>query len=55
MASSRNLRVADAAESKAMLLRVLDGGDGITRARAAIDDGSARAKLDQFVSATRSL
>ncbi|MGH8190637.1 MAG: anthranilate phosphoribosyltransferase [Rhodanobacteraceae bacterium] len=81
MASSRNLRVADAAESKAMLLRVLDGEagvprnivvfnagaalyaagisasipDGIERAGAVIDDGSARAKLDAFVAATRAL
>lgn len=81
MASSRNLRVDGAAASKAMLLRVLDGGDGVARnivalnagaalyaagiaasiaegierARAAIDDGSARAKLDRFVAATRSL
>lgn len=81
MASSRNLRVADAAESKAMLLQVLDGGagvarnivllnagaalyaagvagsigDGIARARAAIDDGSARARLDRFVAATQAL
>ena len=81
MASSRNLRVADAAESKAILLRVLDGVEGVARnivqlnvgaalyaagisasiadgiacARGAIDDGSARAKLDQFVAATRAL
>ncbi|MGH8112816.1 MAG: anthranilate phosphoribosyltransferase [Rhodanobacteraceae bacterium] len=81
MASSRNLRVADAGESKAMLLKVLDGvdgvarnivllnagaslyaagiatsiADGVARARAAIDDGSARAKLDEFVAATRAL
>jgi anthranilate phosphoribosyltransferase len=80
MASSRNLRVAGATESKAMLLQVLDGvagvardivvlnagaalyaagiaasiSDGITRARDVIDDGSARAKLDQFVAATHS-
>jgi anthranilate phosphoribosyltransferase len=79
MASSRNLRVADAAESKEMLLRVLDGvdgvarnivvfnagaalyaagvaasiADGIVRARAAIDDGLARAKLGQFIAATQ--
>ncbi len=78
MASSRNLRVAGAAESKALLLQVLDGADGVARnivllnagaalyaagidgsiaegierARAAIDDGAARAKLDQFVTAT---
>jgi anthranilate phosphoribosyltransferase len=81
MASSRNLRVADAKESKAMLLQVLDGADGVPRnivllnagaalhaagvaasiaegiehAGRTIDDGSARAKLDQFVAATRAL
>jgi len=81
MASSRNLRVADAAESKTVLLQVLDGGDGVAhnivtlnagaalyaagiaasiaagieRAGAAIADGSARAKLDQFVAATQAL
>ena len=81
MASSRNLRVADATESKAMLLQVLDGTagvphnivvlnagaalyaagvadsieNGIGRARAAIEDGSARAKLDAFVAATQAL
>jgi anthranilate phosphoribosyltransferase len=81
MASIRNLRVGDAAESKAMLLRVLAGeagvprnivllnagaalyaagaaasiAGGIERARGAVDDGSARAKLDEFVAATRAL
>lgn len=81
MASSRNLRVADATESKGMLLQVLDGVEGVARnivqlnagaalyaagisasiaegiacARGAIDDGSARAKLDQFVAATQAL
>ena len=81
MASSRNLRVDGAAESKAMLLQVLAGDDGVARnivllnagaalyaagkagsmaegiqrARAAIDDGSARAKLDRFVAATQAL
>jgi anthranilate phosphoribosyltransferase len=81
MASSRNLRVENAAESKAMLLQVLDGAggvarnivllnagaalyaagvagsmaDGIRRARAAIDAGLARVKLDQFVAATLAL
>ncbi|TAN06263.1 MAG: anthranilate phosphoribosyltransferase [Rhodanobacteraceae bacterium] len=81
MASSRNLRVADAGESKAMLLQVLDGAEGVARnivllnagaalyaagltasiaegiamAHAAIENGSARAKLDQFVAATCSL
>ncbi|HJR11885.1 MAG TPA: anthranilate phosphoribosyltransferase [Rhodanobacteraceae bacterium] len=81
MASSRNLRVADARESRAMLLQVLEGHDGVARnivllnagaalyaagvatsiqdgigrARGAIDDGSARAKLDRFVAVTRAL
>ena len=81
MASSRNLRVADAAESKSMLLHVLDGSDGvahnivllnagaalyaagiatsiadgIARASVAISDGSARAKLDQFVATSQAL
>src|SRR6185437_7023174 len=79
MASSRNLRVSDSGESKAMLLHVLDGldgvarnivllnagaalyaagiaasiPDGIGRAGRAIDDGSARARLDQFVAVTQ--
>jgi anthranilate phosphoribosyltransferase len=81
MASSRSLRVEDAAQSKAMLLEALDGKDGLPReivalnagaalyaagqavsiadgigkARAAIAGGLARAKLDQFVAATRRL
>jgi anthranilate phosphoribosyltransferase len=81
MAHSRNLRVADPAESKAMLLAALENreglpreivaynagaalhaagvvediGDGIARAREAIASGAARAKLDQFVAATRRL
>ncbi|MGH8184903.1 MAG: anthranilate phosphoribosyltransferase [Rhodanobacteraceae bacterium] len=81
MASSRNLRVAGAAESKAMLLQVLDGAEGVARnivllnagaalyaagiaasiaegiatARAVVDSGSARVKLDQFVAVTREL
>jgi len=79
MASSRNLRVADAAQSKAMLLEALDNkpgvardivvfnagaalyaasacdsiDDGIERARAAMESGAARTKLDDFVAATR--
>ena len=79
MASARRLRVADATESKAMLLAVLDNvpgpardivilnsgaalyaanrvdsiAAGIERARAAIESGAARAKLDEFVSYTR--
>jgi anthranilate phosphoribosyltransferase len=81
MASSRNLRVADPGESKAMLLHVLDGGngvarnivlfnagaalyaagsaasiaEGIERAGAVVDDGSARTRLDEFVEATQML
>jgi anthranilate phosphoribosyltransferase len=79
MASSRNLRVENADESRAMLIEALEGkrgvphdivclnagaalytanvagsiDDGIERARAAIASGAARAKLDQFVAATR--
>lgn len=81
MAHSRNLKVADAAESKAMLLEALENrdglpreivaynagaalyaagladdiGDGIARARGALADGSARAKLDEYVAATQAL
>ncbi|WP_449447162.1 anthranilate phosphoribosyltransferase [Thermomonas brevis] len=81
MAHSRNLKVADAAESKAMLLEALENrdglpreivaynagaalyaagvaediGDGIARARKALADGAARAKLDDYVAATRAL
>src|SRR5690606_13521126 len=81
MAHTRNLQVADADESKAMLLQALDNvpslqleivalnagaalyvagvadsiADGIARAREAIASGAARAKLDGFVAATRSL
>jgi anthranilate phosphoribosyltransferase len=81
MAHSRNLKVADAAESKAMLLEALENrdglpreivaynagaalyaagvaediGDGIARARKALADGAARAKLDEYVAATRAL
>ncbi len=81
MSASRNLRVADAQESRAILLGVLDGvagpardivalnaaaalyvagvvesiEDGLVRARAAIDSGAARARLDGFVVATQAL
>ena len=81
MAASRNLRVADATESKAMLLGALDNtpglpleivalnagaalytagvadsiANGIVRAREAVASGAARAKLEQFVAATREL
>lgn len=79
MAASRNLQVADANASKAMLLEVLDGrpglardivvlnagaalhvagvadsiDSGVDRAREAIGSGAARAKLEEFVAATR--
>ena len=79
MASSRNLRVENADESRAMLIDALEGrrgvphdivclnagaalyaanvagsiAEGIERARATIASGAARAKLDQFVAATR--
>ena len=81
MASSRNLMVKDAQESRARLLAVLEGeqgpardivllnagaalyaanvvpsiAEGIERAREAIDSGAARAKVDEFVAATRRL
>ncbi|KRG41788.1 anthranilate phosphoribosyltransferase [Stenotrophomonas panacihumi] len=81
MSHSRNLKVDDPEQSKAMLLGVLDNqpgpaldivalnagaalyvsgvahdiADGIARARAAIADGSARAKLHEYVALTRTL
>jgi anthranilate phosphoribosyltransferase len=81
MAHSRNLRVADPAESKTMLLAAIENreglpreivaynagaalyaagvsdsiGAGIARAREAIANGAARAKLDEFVATTRRL
>ncbi|MDY0022066.1 anthranilate phosphoribosyltransferase [Arenimonas caeni] len=81
MAASRNLRVEDPEQSRAMLLEALDGkdglpreivalnagaalyaagravsiADGIAQARKALEGGKARAKLDQFVAATRRL
>ena len=81
MAHTRNLQVADAAESKAMLLEALSGApglprdivamnagaalyvsgvadsiaDGIKRAGVAIESGAARAKLDEYVAATRKI
>ncbi|MGE0316078.1 MAG: anthranilate phosphoribosyltransferase [Lautropia sp.] len=81
MMSNRTLKVADAAESKAMLLEALENREGAPRdivifnsgaalyaanragsiaegiglAREAIRSGAARAKLDEFVSATRAL
>ena len=81
MAASRNLKVADAAESRTMLLRALDDEPGLPReivalnagaalyvaglaesieagialARRTLVSGAARAKLDQFVAATREL
>ena len=41
MASSRNLRVADVGESKAMLLQVLDGGNGVPRNIVLFNTGAA--------------
>ena len=81
MAHSRNLKVADAQESKTLLLQALDNhaglpreivaynagaalyaagvagdiADGIARARAALADGSARAKLDPYITLTQEL
>ena len=78
MASNRALKVSDAAQSKAMLLGVLDNQpgapkdivilnagaalyaanvsdsikSGVERARAAIESGAAKAKLEQLVTAT---
>jgi anthranilate phosphoribosyltransferase len=79
MAASRNLRVDDAVESRAMLVAALDNVDGLPReivvfnagaalfvsgvadsiadgialARTTIATGAARAKLDEFIAATR--
>jgi len=81
MSSTRQLRVADAQESKARVLEALDNKDGVARdivalnagaalyaanlvtgihdgiakARHAMASGAARAKLDEFVAATRSI
>lgn len=81
MAATRNLAVADAQESKQLLLAALTDtpgvareivalnagaalytagiaetiADGITRARAAIHSGAAKAKLDTFVATTLQL
>ena len=81
MAHSRNLKVADATESKAMLLEALENRDGLPReivaynagaalyaagvaediaegialARKALADGSARAKLDHYITLTQEL
>lgn len=41
MAASRNLRVADAAESKTMLLQALDNSDGLPREIVALNAGAA--------------
>jgi len=81
MVSNRGMKVANANESRAMVLEALEGtpgtpreivtlnagvalytagivasiGEGIARAREAIANGAARAKLDQFVGVTRKL
>jgi anthranilate phosphoribosyltransferase len=81
MIASRNLKVADAAESKVKMMEALQGepgaaydivalnagtalyaagvassiGDGLTKARAAIESGAAVAKMKQFVDVTQQL
>jgi len=81
MASSRNLRVADVAESKKLLLEALDDtpgiardivllnagaalyaadvvtsiGEGVMRARSAVANGAAMAKMEAFVATTQRL
>ena len=81
MISNRGLKVADAVESKAMVLEALDNvegtpgeivalnagvalyagnvvasiHEGIDRARAAIESGAAKNKLEQFVAVTQKL
>ena len=81
MIASRNLKVADAAESKVRMMEALHGepgaaydivalnagtalyaagvassiGEGLTKARAAIESGAAVAKMKQFVDVTQQL
>ncbi|MES2018539.1 MAG: anthranilate phosphoribosyltransferase [Pseudomonadota bacterium] len=81
MIASRNLKVAGAAESKAMMMEALNGepgaaydivalnagtalyaagvassiGDGLSRARSAIESGAAVAKMKQFIDVTQQL
>ena len=81
MIASRNLKVADSAESKTMMMEALTGQpgaaydivalnagtalyaagvassieDGLAKARATIQSGAAKAKLDQFVQVTQQL
>ncbi|WP_426212392.1 anthranilate phosphoribosyltransferase [Massilia sp. TWP1-3-3] len=81
MIASRNLKVADAAESKARMMEALNGvpgaacdivalnagtalyaagvassiGEGLIRARTAIESGAAVAKMKQFVDVTQQL
>jgi anthranilate phosphoribosyltransferase len=81
MASSRNLRVEDAAQSKAMVLDVLDGkpgvaadivafnagaalyaadiagsiAEGIECARAVLNSGAAKEKMQAFIGTTQRL
>ncbi|WP_426107844.1 anthranilate phosphoribosyltransferase [Massilia sp. TSP1-1-2] len=81
MIASRNLKVADAAESKARMMEALNGvpgaacdivvlnagtalyaagvassiGEGLIRARTAIESGAAVAKMKQFVEVTQQL
>ena len=81
MIASRNLKVADAVESKARMMEALHGepgaaydivalnagtalyaagvassiGDGLTKARSAIESGAAVAKVKQFIEVTQQL
>ncbi len=81
MTASRNLKVADAAESKVRMMEALSGvpgaaydivalnagtalyaagvvgsiGEGLIKARATVESGAAKAKLEQFVQVTQQL
>ena len=81
MIASRNLKVADAVESKTKMMEALNGqpgaaydivalnagtalyaagvassiGDGLTKARTAIESGAAVAKMQQFIDVTQQL
>ena len=81
MIASRNLKVADSAESKVKMMEALNGepgaaydivalnagtalyaagvadsiGDGLAKARAAVESGAAKAKMDQFIEVTQKL
>ena len=81
MIASRNLKVADSAESKVKMMEALNGepgaaydivalnagtalyaagvassiGEGLAKARAAVESGAAKAKMDQFIEVTQTL